>query len=56
MDEDTARLNKSVQCYGCGAEFPSFKRMKLVPGAGARDGRYHCKQCYAEWLAGVVGA
>ena len=44
------------QCYGCGTEFERLSDMKVIPGAGDRDGRHHCNQCYAEWLAEVMKA
>ena len=51
-----AQSQESVQCYGCGASFSRLADMKIIPGADGRDGRHHCNQCYAEWLAEVMEA
>lgn len=49
-------MSGSYRCFGCGAEFRRLEHMKEIPGAGGRDGRHHCNQCYAEWLAEVLRA
>ncbi len=48
------QANESYRCFGCKSEFDSLDEMRLIPGADGRDGRHHCDQCYAEWLAEVT--
>lgn len=55
MTSDSAESEYGAyRCFGCGFEFDSLDEMRLIPGADGRDGRHHCDQCYAEWLAEVT--